>query len=217
MVKAAYPPYRDAVYKGPYRALSSPPPPRFFRSLNFLSIYSVCFFSIYMCLFYCLPHPPPQTHTHAHSFLVVLAWGYQAVCTCYLLSSNAAITALYFLLWHPGRQTYDKDTQANTHAQKKKPVTLMSISSQSSDSLHWAFSYGSCSLCLHVWLWMLFVLSFFCLFVLNLWREDSFLDAQSEDMIIPAVFSNIPADCKLFTAPNKCECSCVCVPALRSW
>lgn len=42
----------------------------------------------------------------------------------------------------------------------KKTVTLMSIPSQSSDSLQWAFSCGSCCLCLHLWRRTVFVLSF---------------------------------------------------------
>ncbi len=63
----------------------------------------------------------------------------------------------------------------------KKTVTLMSIPSQSSDSLHWAFSCGSCCLCLHLW----FERSLSRLFYLQT-LQDSFSDGRLEDSQIPA-------------------------------
>lgn len=141
--------------------------PSLSRSLNFLSINPLILPFVYLHVSLLLSHCLTNTHTRTQQiqrlrcFFECLPEGAK-LHTCYLLSFNTVITVLYFLFCHPGTQMYDKETHTHTHA-LKKTVTLMSIPSQSSDSLQWAFSCGSLFRCVSIsgFQWSLFCLFFF--------------------------------------------------------
>lgn len=134
--------------------------PSLSRSLNFLSINSA------FCVSTCISSALSLSHQHPHTQQIQrLRWFFECLPegaklhTCYLMSFNTVITVLYFLFCHPATQMYDKETHTHT---LKKTVTLMSIPSQSSDSLQWAFSRGSLFRCVSIsgFQWFLFCLFF---------------------------------------------------------